>query len=527
MEDGINSNENYIEFENINPKESGNWFIDHIEIDQNNALLTWEVINQTYEWCSGNGTVDDPFIIENVSVNANNYDIGISIIGSKGFYFIIQNCQISNASIGISLDTTDDGSIINNTISNNNETGILIHNCKRSNIVGNIIQNNSQTGVYLNGPNSKSNNLYRNKFIENGKHAVDDSKTNFNSWYNSSVGNFWDNYTGKDTNDDYIGDIPYDYIYGNADSQDIYPIWWDPPSLSISYPLNYTSYSTFAADYRVKIEEGKGDSFWYEIGSKNSSFLSLSGIIDEEIINVFDQDLWDNLSNGTQEIRFYVNDSKGFIGLGYIVVKIIKPSLNNWWNSSYAYRVPLKLENEHSSNLPNGYSVNVSLNTVSLISAGKLREDGNDLRIVWYNATHNIWVELDRANETNFNTIDTQIWFKTQSSVSPNTYDGCYYLYYGCNDCNKPPANRSKIYDFFNDFNQPEGPASGWTVINGSWSVNSGAYLENLFEVDGRSLLNSYSIENASIEVRLKSSGGNFGAGVMFRHINNQNFYTA
>ncbi|MFX1522413.1 MAG: NosD domain-containing protein, partial [Promethearchaeota archaeon] len=520
-------NENQPDIETKIPKQSGFWLIDHIEIDQNNPLLTWEVINQTYEWCTGNGTIDDPFIIENVSINAINYEIGISIIGSKGIHFFIQNSQISNASTGIKLDTTDDGAIINNSISNNIETGILIHNCKRNEIVGNIIQNNSQYGILLNGPNSKSNNFYRNKFIENGKHALDNSKTNFNTWYNSSVGNYWDNYTGKDANDDGIGDTPYDYIYGSANSQDIYPTWWDPPSLSISYPLNNTSYGKFAADFKLIIEEGKGDTFWYEIASKNSSFLSLLGVIDEEIIDVFEQDLWDNLSNGTHRIRFYVNDSKGYLGIKDVVINAIIPTLNNWWNSSYAYRVPLKLVNKHSNDLPEGYSVNVSINTVNLYSTGKIRVDGEDLRIVWYNATSNVWVELDRVNETNFNAIDTRLWFKTQTPVSPNTYDGCYYLYYGCSDCNEPPTNSSKIYDFFDDFSQDDGPANGWTVINGSWSVDSGVYIENLLEVDGRSLLNSYTIENASIEVRVNSSAGNFGAGVMFRHLDNHNFYTA
>ncbi|MFW9895301.1 MAG: NosD domain-containing protein, partial [Candidatus Thorarchaeota archaeon] len=520
-------NENQPEIETKIPKQSGFWLIDHIEIDQNNPLLTWEVINQTYEWCTGSGTIDDPFIIENVSINAINYEIGISIIGSKGIYFFIQNSQISNASTGIRLDTTDDGAIINNSISNNIETGIFIHNCKRNEIIGNIIQNNSQYGILLNGPNSRNNNFYRNKFIENGKHALDNSKTNFNAWYNSSVGNYWDNYTGKDANDDGIGDTPYDYIYGSANSQDIYPTWWDPPSLSLSYPLNYSIYGKFAADFKLIIEEGKGDTFWYEIANRKSSFLSLSGVIDEEVIDVLEQNLWDNLSNGTHKIRFYVNDSNGFIGVKDIVFKVIIPTLDNWWDSSYAYRVPLKLVNKHSNDLPEGYSLNVSINTANLYSAGKIKVDGEDLRIVWYNATSDVWVELDRVNETNFNAIDTRLWFKTQTPVSPNTYDGCYYLYYGCSDCNEPPTNSSKIYDFFDDFSQGDGPANGWTVINGSWSVDSGVYIENLLEVDGRSLLNSYTIENASIEVRVNSSAGNFGAGVMFRHLDNRNFYTA
>ncbi|MFW9820657.1 MAG: NosD domain-containing protein, partial [Candidatus Thorarchaeota archaeon] len=522
-----NSIEDHAEDVPIRLKESGYWLVNYIEIDQNNATKTWEVINQTYPWCTGSGTINDPYIIQNVSINAIGYEIGISISSSKGIYFIIKNNIIQNASIGIQLDTTDDGMIINNTISNNKNIGVLIHNCKRNYLIGNEIRNNTNYGISLNGPNSKNNNFYKNKFYENGKHALDDAKVNFNSWSNSSIGNYWDNYTGTDNNDDNIGDIPYDNIFGKANSQDPYPIWWDAPKLLISYPLNYSTYGTFAADFKATIDEGKGDTFWYEIADKNSSFLSLSGEIDEEIINVFEQDLWDNLDNGIHKIRFYVNDSKGYIDIKDIIVNIIILPLNNWWNSSYAYRVPLKLVNKYSRELPKGYSVNVSVNTANLISTGKLRNDGKDLRIVWYNASSEVWEELHRINETNFNTNDTRIWFKTQVLINPNTYDGSYYLYYGCKDCDKPLTNKSKIYDFFDDFTKPDGPANGWTVINGTWAINNNEYVENEFVIDGRSLINTYLVENASIEVFINSSGGNFGAGVMFRHQNNQNFYAA
>ncbi|MHA2391783.1 MAG: hypothetical protein ACXAEX_07425, partial [Promethearchaeota archaeon] len=94
-EDTIN-NENQIELDNT-PKSSGFWLIDHIEIDQGNPLLAWNVTNQTYDWCTGNGTIDDPYIIENVSINAINYEIGISITESKGIYFVLRNNTISNA----------------------------------------------------------------------------------------------------------------------------------------------------------------------------------------------------------------------------------------------------------------------------------------------------------------------------------------------------------------------------------------------------------------------------------------------
>ncbi|MDX1798626.1 MAG: DUF2341 domain-containing protein, partial [Candidatus Lokiarchaeia archaeon] len=196
----------------------------------------------------------------------------------------------------------------------------------------------------------------------------------------------------------------------------------------------------------------------------------------------------------------------------------VKPSqsLNtSWWNSLYHYRVPINISNTNTK-ISKGYSLNLSINTAELISTGKLRDDGNDLRIVWYNSTSKTWLELDRVNETNFNSPDTQIWFKTQQQIDSGIYDLNYYLYYGNPYASNPPTNKSKVYDFYDDFTQTNGDADGWTETQGSsWTVINNQYRENEFVADRRSILDSYTVENASIEVRVMSSGGtNIGLGV-------------
>ncbi|MFX1233111.1 MAG: DUF2341 domain-containing protein [Promethearchaeota archaeon] len=203
------------------------------------------------------------------------------------------------------------------------------------------------------------------------------------------------------------------------------------------------------------------------------------------------------------------------------------PNLKNWWDSSYMYRVQINITNVNTKILPKGYSVNLSVNSAELISVGKLRADGNDLRILWYNSTNKTWLELDRVNETNFNTISTQIWFKTQSSISVGATDTNYYLYYGDEVAGSPPTNKSKVYDYYDDFTQADGPANGWTVISGTWSVINNEYRENSGLTDRRSLLNSYTVENASIEVRIKNVGISFGVGILFRYSDSNNFYCA
>ncbi|MFX0060504.1 MAG: hypothetical protein ACFE8J_19585, partial [Candidatus Heimdallarchaeota archaeon] len=61
-------------------------------------------------------------------------------------------------------------------------------------------------------------------------------------------------------------------------------------------------------------------------------------------------------------------------------VKTSQPQNTSWWNSLYDYRVPINISNTNTK-IPKGYSLNLSINTAELISAEKLRDDGNDLRI--------------------------------------------------------------------------------------------------------------------------------------------------
>ncbi len=202
-------------------------------------------------------------------------------------------------------------------------------------------------------------------------------------------------------------------------------------------------------------------------------------------------------------------------------------SSSNWWNSLYNYRTSINITNINTKKLPKGYSVNISVNTAKLITEGKLRIDGNDLRIVWYNSSNKACLELDRVNESYFNTFDTRIWFKVQDIIDPGMSDTNYYLYYGNPNAFSPPMNKSKIYDFYDDFTQPDGIADGWTSLSGNWEVIDKEYQENSSLLDITSLLNSYTVTNSSIEVRVKTNGTSFGVGVKFRYESETNFFCA
>lgn len=225
----------------------------------------------------GNGTIENPYIIENFKIGAAGSNaIGISISNTNA-YFIIKNCLVYTDFVGIRLWEVSDGTawIINNTCISRTRNGggigviettnctILANICKNfiqgihlnyashclikqnlfeaNNYQGinirfssyNIIINNTvkmspQHGIALVG-NANWNEIYNNILIDNAyleNYEVDGRLTgpinsqafdegNNNLWYNDvkKQGNFWSDYLG-------IGNYSTD---GPAGTEDIYP----------------------------------------------------------------------------------------------------------------------------------------------------------------------------------------------------------------------------------------------------------------------------------------------------------------
>ncbi len=126
----------------------------------------------------------------------------------------------------------------------------------------------------------------------------------------------------------------------------------------------------------------------------------------------------------------------------------------NWWNTSYLYRKLINVTNNAAQIVPEGYSVKFNLDTTGI----KYQNDGDDVRVVFWNGTNNI--EIDRTNESNFNSVNTEIWFKLQQDISASSYDDSYYVYYGNPSATNPPSNKSKVYDFWDDFSD----LAKWTI---------------------------------------------------------------
>lgn len=233
---------------------------------------------------------------------------------------VFNNLIYQHTILGVYLHRSNYNNIINNTIvgvkgeyyARNHIGGISLRFSDNNNISKNTLYNNAFNGISIDGVN---NLVFLNKFIGNLRNAF--TTISNNHWDNGTIGNYWGGYNGKDIDDDGIGDTPYNIPEAGIDN---FPIWWDPPLLSISYLSNWQILGKTAPNFILSVDEGIADSIWYSLddGATNYSCLQSDSI---------DQSLWDSFGNGTVPIRFYINDSKGFFSFIEITLRkdIIDP----------------------------------------------------------------------------------------------------------------------------------------------------------------------------------------------------------
>ena len=102
--------------------------------------------------CTGNGTYSEPYIIEDLVIDAGGSGSCIWVENSY-VYFRIENCTLSNSgssypNAGIRLDNVANGRLIDNNCSSNNN-GIYFDSCYDNTISGNNVSNNRNFGIDL------------------------------------------------------------------------------------------------------------------------------------------------------------------------------------------------------------------------------------------------------------------------------------------------------------------------------------------------------------------------------------------
>ncbi|GAG80258.1 unnamed protein product, partial [marine sediment metagenome] len=221
-------------------------------------------------------------LIQN-SLIVNNYGIAFNNCTDN---LIVENKVLKNID-GIVLRLSNKTDVLRNKIYNNSDTGILLYNNSKDNIIeGNKIKNNGDYGVNI---SSNENLLYNNYFFQNLQHAIDEGINN--NWNNSDVGNYWDDYSGTDANNDGIGDIPYNISLIPL-IQDLLPIWDEnKPIITIISPQPGEIFGVNTPNFIVEVVDHYVDAMWYTVdnGLTNVSFIENTTI---------NQVLWDLLPEG-------------------------------------------------------------------------------------------------------------------------------------------------------------------------------------------------------------------------------------
>ena len=117
--------------------------------------------------------------------------------------------------------------------------------------------------------------------------------------------------------------------------------------------------------------------------------------------------------------------------------------------------------------VPRGYDASFCLDHAALVSQGKSRPDGWDVR-VWYWDGTRMW-ELDRVLDpgSRWNTTanrspdcspsQVKIWFRVQRDIPAGGADGQYYVYYGATQAVPPPQDRDRVFLVSEDGSSLEG----------------------------------------------------------------------
>ncbi|MEE9379740.1 MAG: NosD domain-containing protein [Candidatus Lokiarchaeia archaeon] len=142
--------------------------------------------------CTGSGSYSDPYVIEDLIINASGSGSGIWIQDSTVF-FKIENCTVYNSGnnwddAGIKLGANvDNGQLIDNII-HHNFVGIFLESSDNNTITGNIITNNIDAGmrVFYSYNNTFSGNIANDNemgmdFGESGDNTISGNIANGNT----------------------------------------------------------------------------------------------------------------------------------------------------------------------------------------------------------------------------------------------------------------------------------------------------------------------------------------------------------
>jgi len=337
-------------------------------------------------WCTGSGTLDDPYIIKNLNLTDQVFDNCIEIRDST-VIFIIESCFLSNANdAGIYMTNVANGMLFNN-IMINNYFGIHLEYSNNNLIMGNnitgISPGNSRYGIHL--ESSNTNNISGNVVGLNH--------------FGISVHNSNDNYITRNILND----------------NDYYGI-----TLSLSDQTQVLKNTISSEDgYGIKLFNCIQTTF--KENQMNNCGIGIQGTIEE--LSSHDLNPTNRVNNNP--IYYYTNkvglNSNNFTDPGQIILVNCRSSVLSNLNlldgtegiSLYYCESNIITENNITSNnflgifLSFSHNNNISRNTVTYNERGILIEDSNNNtineNIVKYNSARAIVLSVSSNNTVSRN----------------------------------------------------------------------------------------------------------------------------
>jgi len=159
---------------------------------------------------------NDVYISGFTAINGGNGSYGIKLYGVENC--TIKNCNFSDNYAGVGIFWSNNNFIRRNIFSGNTYA-IFSTSGENNKIEENIFSGNTN-GIRFGGGIYASYNIIRyNNFWGNSVDVIDEGYSNY--WDYDHIGNYWDRYSGTDSDGDGIGDTPY-VISG--DIKDHYPL---------------------------------------------------------------------------------------------------------------------------------------------------------------------------------------------------------------------------------------------------------------------------------------------------------------
>ncbi|MFH1751433.1 MAG: FG-GAP-like repeat-containing protein [archaeon] len=159
-----------------------------------------------------------------------------------------------------------------------------------------------------------------------------------------------------------------------------------------------------------------------------------------------------------------------------LTIDLMREDENNssWVNLGYSFKKPLIVSSSIES-LDVNYSVRVGFDTQSLIAAGKVLSDCNDVKV--FDLKGNSLLDTIVMD---CNSVDSNVFFKLQRSLPANTTSRDYAIAYGKSNAvfDSNALKALVAFDNFDDGNEDDGDPIDWDEINVSWAIVNKQYTQ-------------------------------------------------